>query len=107
MAIVGPLTSLVLAGVFWGLLLLVGRTNNPLAAMLTYLAMINGLLAAFNLLPGFPLDGGRVLRSILWGTTGDLRKATNIAAIVGRFFGWVLIAFGVFQLLGGDILGGL
>ena len=108
MAIVGPLTSLVLAGIFFGVFKVVESTNGPLAAMLLYLAMINALLAAFNLLPGFPLDGGRMLRSILWGTTGDLRKATNIAALAGRFFGWALIAFGVFRLLvGGDLLGGL
>ena len=107
MAIVGPLTSLVLAGIFFGVFKVVESTNSPLAAMLFYLAMINALLAAFNLLPGFPLDGGRMLRSILWGTTGDLRKATNIAALAGRFFGWALIAFGIFQLLSGNFLGGL
>lgn len=107
MAIVGPLTSLVLAGVFWGLAETVPDQDSPLAAVLGYLAIINLALAAFNLLPGFPLDGGRVFRSILWGTTGSLRKATNIAATTGRFFGWGLIGFGVFQLLGGNFLGGL
>ncbi|MFC2003346.1 site-2 protease family protein [Chloroflexota bacterium] len=106
-AIVGPVTSLVLAGLFWGLLRVVQTPDSPLAAMLSYLALINALLAGFNILPGFPLDGGRVLRSILWGTTGNLTTATNIAATVGRFFGWGLIAFGVFQLLSGNILGGL
>jgi CBS domain-containing protein len=75
--------------------------------MLTYLALINLVLAVFNLLPGFPLDGGRVLRSILWGTTGSLRKATNIAATIGRFFGWGLIALGIFQMFLGNFLGGL
>lgn len=107
MTIVGPLTSLVLAGIFWGLRQLIETPDSPLAAMLSYLWQINALLAAFNLLPGFPLDGGRVLRSILWGTTGDLVKATNIAATVGRLFGWGFIAFGVFQLLQGNFLGGL
>ncbi len=107
MAIVGPLTSLILAGIFWGLTQTVGNQNSPLAAVLSYLALINLILAIFNLLPGFPLDGGRVLRSILWSTTRNLSKATNIAATVGRFFGWGLIALGLFQLLSGNFLGGL
>jgi CBS domain-containing protein len=107
MAIVGPITSFVLAGAFWGLTQLVQNQQSPLAAMLTYLALINAILASFNLIPGFPLDGGRVLRSILWGTTGNLVRATNIAATVGRFFGWGLIAFGFLQLFTGNFLGGI
>jgi Zn-dependent protease/CBS domain-containing protein len=106
MAIVGPLASLALAGIFWGLLQLVDNQQSPLAGMLSYLALINTILAVFNLLPGFPLDGGRVLRSILWQKTGSLVRATNIAATVGRFMGWALIAFGLFQVLAGN-LGGL
>ncbi len=106
MAIVGPLASLTLAGIFWGLLQLVQDTQSPLAGMLTYLALVNTILAAFNLLPGFPLDGGRVLRSILWQKTGDLVKATNIAATVGRYMGWALIALGLLLAFGGN-LGGL
>jgi CBS domain-containing protein len=62
-------------------------------------------LTIFNLLPGFPLDGGRVLRSILWGATGNLNKATNIATIIGRIFGWAFIALGVWLAL--FIQGGL
>jgi len=107
MAIVGPLTSLILAGIFWGITFLISNQESPVAAMLSYLALINAILGAFNLLPGFPLDGGRVLRSILWSSTGSLTKATNIAATVGRFLGWGLIAFGLFQLLTGNFLGGL
>ncbi|MDD5038917.1 MAG: site-2 protease family protein [Dehalococcoidales bacterium] len=107
MAIVGPLTSLALAGIFWGLAQVVGAKGTPLAAMLDYLSMVNALLAGFNLLPGFPLDGGRVLRSIIWQTTGDLTKATNIAANVGRVFGWGFMALGVFYMLGGNFLSGL
>ncbi|MFW6102046.1 MAG: CBS domain-containing protein [Chloroflexota bacterium] len=106
MSIVGPLASLALAGIFWGLLQLVGDQQSPLAATFAYLALINALLAGFNLLPGFPLDGGRVLRSILWYRTGSLVKATNIAATVGRFMGWGLIAFGLFQIFAGN-LGGI
>ncbi|MFW6151241.1 MAG: site-2 protease family protein [Chloroflexota bacterium] len=107
MAIVGPLTSLVLAGLFWALVQTVADRQSPLAAMLSYLALINAILGVFNLVPAFPLDGGRVLRSILWERTGSLSRATNIAATVGRLFGWALIAFGVFQLLSGNFLGGL
>ena len=106
-ALVGPLTSLVLSVLFWGLLQVVGDPNGPLAAALFYLSLINLMLAVFNLLPGFPLDGGRVLRSILWGATGNLAMATRTATVVGQAFGWLLIAFGVFQVLGGNFLGGL
>jgi Zn-dependent protease/CBS domain-containing protein len=107
MSIVGPLASLALAGIFWGLVQLVGNQQSPLAATLTYLALINAILAGFNLLPGFPLDGGRVLRSIIWDRTGSLVKATNIAATVGRFMGWGLIAFGLFQIFAGNFIGGI
>lgn len=106
-SIVGPLTSLALAGIFWGLLQLVGNQQSPLAATFAYLALINAILAGFNLLPGFPLDGGRVLRSIIWDRTGSLVKATNIAATVGRFMGWGLIAFGLFQIFAGNFIGGI
>ena len=106
-AVMGPLASLALAGIFWGVHQVVGEQDSPLAAMLFYLAFVNALIAGFNLLPGFPLDGGRVLRSIIWGATGNLTKATNIAATVGRLLGWGLIGFGVFQLLSGNFLGGL
>jgi Zn-dependent protease/CBS domain-containing protein len=107
MAIVGPLSSLVLGGIFWGLLHVLTKQTSPVAAMLHYLAFINVILAVFNMLPGFPLDGGRVLRSILWGTIKDLKKATNIAATVGQAFGWAIIAFGVFWLFTGNFIGGL
>ncbi len=105
-AIVGPLTSLAVAGICWGVLQLVENQQGPPAAVLGYLALINLILAAFNLLPGFPLDGGRVLRSVLWQKTGDLVKATNIAANVGRFMGWGLIAVGLIAIFGGN-LGGI
>jgi Zn-dependent protease/CBS domain-containing protein len=120
MAIVGPLTSLVLGIICW--LITMGLTGgyvsptqllngsvftSPVEAVIGYLAWINVLLAAFNLLPGFPLDGGRVLRSILWGSTGSLIKATTIAARTGQVFGWALIGFGVFELLSGNFIGGL
>jgi Zn-dependent protease/predicted transcriptional regulator len=105
-AIAGPLSSVVLAAMFWGLSLAL-PSGTPAAAGLGYLAFINILLAAFNILPGFPLDGGRVLRSIIWGATGNLKKATSIASITGQVFGWGLIVFGAFSLFTGDFLGGL
>src|SRR5215211_2577434 len=92
MALVGPLTSLALAVLAWVLLSALRQPCNPLlpafatrncqpaGALLAYLAFTNLALAIFNLIPGFPLDGGRVLRSILWGALGDMRRATCIAA---------------------------
>jgi len=94
MAIVGPLTSLALAGVFWGLSILPRNQDSFAALLVRYMALINLSLAAFNLLPGFPLDGGRVLRSILWKTSGNLHKATSIATIIGQVFGLLFIVFG-------------
>ncbi len=75
--------------------------------MLQYLSFINFALAGFNSLPAFPLDGGRVLRSILWGVTGDLRSSTRVAAGVGTFFGTGLIVLGLFGLFSGYILVGV
>jgi Zn-dependent protease/CBS domain-containing protein len=107
MAIAGPITSFILALIFFLLSRLSGNTSTPLPAILNYLAVINLFLGIFNLLPGFPLDGGRVLRSIIWGSTNNLIKATNIAARVGQFFGWALIGFGLYLLLRGNYVNGL
>ena len=106
MAVVGPLASLGLAGIFWGLSKAFDP-NSMSGALVGYLALINLFLAIFNLLPGFPLDGGRVLRSIIWASTGSLSKATNIAGIAGRFIGWGLITLGVLQVVFTGNLGGL
>ncbi len=81
-AIAGPVVSFLLAGIF-ALLELVTSSVTPLFALMKYLAYINGTLGLFNLIPGFPLDGGRVFRAIVWGTSGDFRKATRIASGVG------------------------
>ena len=106
-AIVGPLTSIALAGLFWALDLSGLAAAGPVKATIVYMIEINILLAAFNILPGFPLDGGRVLRAILWGATNDLQKATNIAAAIGQVFGWMMIAVGVFWALTDNIMGGV
>src|ERR1700694_1060481 len=99
-AVVGPVTSLVLAGLFW----LIGQVltaGTALSAVASYLAFTNLLLGAFNIVPGFPLDGGRVLRSILWGTTGDMGRATRIASYVGQAVAFVMFASGVLRLVSG------
>jgi Zn-dependent protease/CBS domain-containing protein len=106
-AVVGPLTSFVLAGVFWAVDRWLVLGNTPFGAMLGYLTMVNVLVGIFNLLPGFPLDGGRVLRSIIWGASGSLRKATRIASAVGQGFGFLLIFWGVWQMFGGAFFNGL
>jgi Zn-dependent protease/predicted transcriptional regulator len=105
-SIVGPLTSFALAALFWTAHQLLGPNDSPLSAALSYLAFINVLLGVFNLLPGFPLDGGRVLRSTVWAATGNLRRATNVASYVGQGIGFLLIFWGVSRILGGDFLGG-
>lgn len=106
---VGPLTSVVLAALF-GLIYWIGTSAGWSVAVngvTGYLAWINLILAIFNLLPGFPLDGGRLFRSIVWKITGNLTKATRIASLGGKFLGYLIIALGVVQLFGGLILNGL
>jgi Zn-dependent protease/predicted transcriptional regulator len=94
-AVVGPLTSLVLAGIFYGLHLLLAGTQQELAAsLMQWLALINVILAVFNLIPGFPLDGGRIFRALVWKRTGDYRKATRIAARFGQVIAYAFIAGG-------------
>jgi Zn-dependent protease/predicted transcriptional regulator len=107
-AVVGPLTSLLLAGLFW-LIDVVGRgvLSTPVAGMFGYLGWVNLLLAAFNLVPGFPLDGGRLLRSAIWKATGSFGQATRIASLAGQGVGWLLVAAGVAFLLGGNLAGGI
>jgi Zn-dependent protease len=105
-AVVGPLTSFALAAVFFVLEpLLVNIT--PALAVAKYLALINGMLGLFNLIPGFPLDGGRVFRAVVWGATRNFRRATLIAASTGRFIGFLFIAGGVWQALSGNVANGL
>ena len=105
-AVVGPLISLLLAGVFW-VIAQVTPAASAVGALAGYLAFTNLLLGLFNIVPGFPLDGGRVLRSIVWALTGDMARATRVASYVGQVFAFLLIAWGVVQVLGGDLFGGL
>jgi Zn-dependent protease/predicted transcriptional regulator len=107
-AIIGPVISVVLASLFGVLAVVAHRALvvAPVVVLLSYLARINLVLAVFNLLPAFPLDGGRVLRAVLWRAQGSLHRATGTALAVGRVVAFAIIAFGVFQLLGGNA-GGL
>jgi Zn-dependent protease len=105
-AIAGPIVSFALAGAF-GLLQIAFAGFSPLLALAKYLALINGTLGLFNLIPGFPLDGGRVFRAILWGLTHNMRKATRIAAAVGRVIAFLFILAGVWQMFSGNFVGGL
>jgi Zn-dependent protease/CBS domain-containing protein len=107
-ALVGPLTSGILAALFGIIAGLGGDSlSRPLAGTLGYLAWTNLLLAVFNLVPGFPLDGGRLLRSAIWKATGSFGQATRIASLAGQSVGWLLVAGGVAFLLAGDLAGGI
>jgi len=105
-ALAGPVVSFALAIFFTVLQPLVAGLA-PLLDMAKYLAYTNGTLALFNLIPGYPLDGGRVFRAIVWGITGNLRQATLIAANVGRFIAFLFIGVGVWQMFNGDFADGL
>jgi Zn-dependent protease/predicted transcriptional regulator len=105
----GPLMSvavaLLLGGVWW----LGAAAGWPLTvlAVLQYIAMLNIILAVFNLLPGFPLDGGRLFRAIVWKVTGDMTKATRVASAGGRWLAYALIVLGLMSAFGGNVLGGM
>ena len=112
--IVGPITSIILGGFFlflgigsftFGNLAMMDSVSalsqvGPLATMLIWLGSINILIAFFNLIPGFPLDGGRIVRSTLWAVTGDLRKATRWASWMGQAVAWILIFAGISMIFG-------
>ena len=108
-AIAGPATSALLAVACFALttLLTAAGTAPLLAAVLGWLGWINGLLAVFNLAPAYPLDGGRVLRAVLWRHHGDKSRATIAAARAGRIFGFMLIALGALEFAAGAAVGGL
>lgn len=106
-ALAGPLASLVIGGLFWAIWYYLGHLSEFVTAIAFWLGLINIFLAAFNLTPGFPLDGGRVLRSILWWRTKDLRRATRTASNIGRGFGYLFIFGGIFLIFRGLWLNGL
>ena len=106
-AIVGPLSSFAIAAVVFAIGSVVDLPV-AISAVLSYLVYINVALGLFNLIPGFPLDGGRVLRAIAWTSTGSLRRGTEIAAAVGQLVAWGLLLFGAYQILvAGEFLNGI
>jgi Zn-dependent protease len=105
-AIAGPLTSLGLAALFF-LGGFASRFSPEAGASALYLSRINLLLAVFNMIPGFPLDGGRVLRAILWQVGGNFRKATRWATTVGQAVAFLFIVFGVWMIFTGNFLNGI
>jgi Zn-dependent protease/CBS domain-containing protein len=115
-AIVGPLTSIILGGLLVALAVFLGAPGEaalsptgflsqagPLITLLMWLGSINILLGIFNMVPGFPLDGGRVLRSIFWSITGNFRKATRYASRVGQLVAWIFIVAGIAMIFGLEI----
>lgn len=121
MAIAGPIVSVLIAVGCYFVVVATGNSavfanfattepqlfDSALYPVLAYLAMINAMLAIFNMIPAFPLDGGRVFRSILWGVRGDIMSATRIASTVGSGFGLVLMLLGVFSFFTGAIISGI
>jgi Zn-dependent protease/predicted transcriptional regulator len=106
MAIAGPAASFVLSFLF-GMIWLASGQYAVIREPARYLTLINIILGVFNLLPGFPLDGGRVLRSIIWKVTGNLKRATYIASTAGRVIGFMIIAVGIFFFFTGNFLNGV
>lgn len=104
-AIAGPAVSVLIAvvsGALWGAL---RNSNEQIAAILQYLASANTVLVLFNLIPAYPLDGGRVLRAILWRSSGSMMQATRIAATVGMVIGYLFIVFGIFTVFESTVSG--
>ena len=106
-AAVGPLASFAIAGTFWLVRSWVGTEPQLVFAVVSYLAFINLAVGIFNLVPGFPLDGGRIFRAIWWWRTGSLTKATRTASDMGKGFALVLMFLGALEIFAGALLGGL
>jgi len=109
MAAAGPMTSALIGFLFWGVVLAGQQAGWPasVTGVLGYMRTINFILAIFNLVPAFPLDGGRILRALLWKWLKDVRRATRIASSIGSIFGIALIVFGIFSLFRGNFIGGI
>jgi Zn-dependent protease/predicted transcriptional regulator len=106
-AIAGPVVSFALAGVFYGLSFAFAK-NQLISAATGYLAEINGIMGLFNLAPGFPLDGGRILRAAAWAITGSYARATRIASQGGKLIAYAMIIYGAYQaLFASNIQGGI
>jgi Zn-dependent protease/predicted transcriptional regulator len=108
-ALAGPVATVIVIAVLFPLSLFAKQQHWPLpaAAIISYLAMINLVLLVFNLVPAFPLDGGRVLRALLWRWKGNVRWATRVASRTGATFGLLLIVLGVARVVMGDFIGGI
>jgi Zn-dependent protease/CBS domain-containing protein len=108
-AAAGPLMSMLIAVLLVGAFWLGAQLGWPrtVLAVFQYIAILNVILAVFNLLPGFPLDGGRLFRAIVWKVTGDVHRATRVASAGGRWLAYVLIAFGLMSAFAGNVLGGM
>ncbi|MDQ3226686.1 MAG: site-2 protease family protein, partial [Chloroflexota bacterium] len=105
-AAVGPASSLLLAAGFWGLNQAFGD-RGYLGASTQWLAYINLILALFNLLPGYPLDGGRILESIVWSITGKQETGVKVAGTAGQIVAYGLMALGAYRVFQGDVIGGI
>jgi len=119
-AVAGPVVTLLIAAACFGAGALLGGADavwraarfddvglTEAEAVLGYLAFINAALLVFNLIPGFPLDGGRIVRAIAWWRTGDRTRATRFAARLGRLFAYAMVGFAAFLFLMGDLIGGI
>lgn len=106
MAIAGPAASFAIAMIF-GVIWFLARNVALIREPVRYLVIINIVLGVFNILPGYPLDGGRILRSVIWKTTGNLERATLIASTAGRVIGFMIIAVGIFFIFAGNFLNGI
>lgn len=107
MALIGPATNLLIGGIAALLGFIVGTTAPLVAATFNCLAFANLVLALFNLIPGFPLDGGRLLRSLVWKKTGNIGTATYWAALVGQIAAYLFILVGIWQFFAGSLLWGI
>ena len=113
MAIAGPLTSFILSALFFGIFILLHGVTSTVtkmsvgAALFFYLGLINFMILVFNMVPGFPLDGGRVLRAAIWHYTGNVTKATYITSRIGKGFAIVLIVLGLLSAIAGNPIGGI
>jgi Zn-dependent protease/predicted transcriptional regulator len=106
-AIMGPVTSIMLAGLFAGIAFLFQSVSEVVVGITTWLARINFILVLFNMIPGFPLDGGRVFRAIVWYYLDSYERATRIASGVGQFIAYLFIIGGIFLIVSGYWVNGL